>query len=305
MPCYHPVTVWRSKAGRDKKTGKWPIVFTRSAGYADLELKIPCGQCIGCRLERSRQWAVRCIHEAKLHKHNSFITLTYNEKWLPKDGSLRVEDCQKFLKRLRKDVYPTKIRFFNAGEYGHKFSRPHYHMIIFGYDFPDKYPWSQVHGNIYYRSPQLERLWPFGFSMIGNVTFESAAYVARYIMKKQFGADADEYYNGRHPEFTTCSRRPGIAADWFKKYRDDVYSIDAVVVRDNNICKPPRYYDRLLEATDPERFRVIKLAREKVAKAHEHDVDNDSERLLAREYVKSKKLERLVRRFHADMDAFE
>lgn len=305
MPCYHPITVWRSKSGRDPKTGKWPIVFSRSAGYTDLELKIPCGQCIGCRLEKSRQWAVRCIHEAKLHEHNCFVTLTYAPEFLPPNGSLVVKDCQNFLKRLRKAVYPAKIRFFNAGEYGARLQRPHYHMIIFGYDFPDKKPWSVVHGYTYYRSALLEKVWPFGFSMIGSVTFESAAYVARYIMKKQYGDGADEYYSGRHPEFTTCSRRPGIAADWFKRFAKDIYPMDYVVVRGDHICKPPRYYDRLLEATDPELFRRIKLARQKVAHAHEHDIDNDSERLLVREYLKAKKLEKLVRRFHQDMDSFE
>nr|QJB21099.1 MAG: replication initiator protein [Microvirus sp.] len=305
MPCYHPMTVWRSKAGRDKKTGKWPIVFNISQGYSDLELKIPCGQCIGCRLERSRQWAVRCIHEAKLSSANCFITLTYSSEFLPSDGSVSVETCQLFLKRLRKAVAPLKIRFFNAGEYGTKLSRPHYHMLIFGYDFPDRKPWSQVHGNIYYRSALLEKLWPYGYSMIGNVSFESAAYVARYIMKKQFGKDADAYYSGRHPEFVTMSRRPGIGFEWFRRFHDDVYPSDLVVVRNNVLCRPPRYYDGLLEATDPDAFRSLKLARLKTLHAHEHDVDNESERLLVREYIKAKKVEKLVRRFHLDMDAIE
>lgn len=305
VPCYHPIRVYRSKAGRDKKTGKWPIVFNPSQGYVDMPLMIPCGQCIGCRLERSRQWAVRCIHEAKLHDHNSFITLTYNDQWLPKDGSLHVDHVQKFLKRLRKDVYPIKIRFFNAGEYGSRKERPHYHMIIFGYDFPDKKIWTKVHGNVYYRSAQLERLWPFGFSVIGDVTFESAAYVARYILKKVTGDESDEYYGGRKPPFTTSSRRPGIAADWFQKFYKDVYYLDSVVVRNGNHCKPPRYYDDLLSVTDPELYNKVKAARLKAAKAHEHDVDNESERLLVREYVKAKKLEKLVRRFHVDMEQIE
>ena len=125
MTCYHPLQAYRSSEGRNSETGKWPIVFSVTAGYADLPVTIPCGQCIGCRLERSRQWAMRCVHEASLHEQNSFITLTYDNDHLPVGGSLNVEDMQKFWKRLRDHLfqrgYSGKLRYFQCGEYGSTF----------------------------------------------------------------------------------------------------------------------------------------------------------------------------------------
>ena len=189
-------------------TGKRSIVFSPNQGYRDLPLEIPCGQCIGCRLERSRQWAIRISHEASLHEHNSFITLTYNNENLPKDLSLDVTHFQKFLKRLRahtedpdSDLYPNilsqskKPRFFHCGEYGEKFARPHYHACMFDLDFADQKHWKTINGNKHYTSETLEKIWPFGFSTIGDVTFESAAYVARYVTKKITGKNALHHYN--------------------------------------------------------------------------------------------------------------
>ena len=124
MPCYHPITAWRLVGGMDKKTGKWKITFDKRKGHPATEMKISCGQCIGCRLERSRQWAVRCVHEASLHTANSFITLTYRNECLPGDGSVHPEHFQKFMKRLRKALPDVKIRFFHCGEYGSMLSRP-------------------------------------------------------------------------------------------------------------------------------------------------------------------------------------
>lgn len=303
MPCYHPIRMYRVRSGRNKETGKWSLTPNPHLGYSDLPVDVPCGRCIGCRLEYSRQWAVRAIHEAKFHQNSCFVTLTYAPEFLPEGGTLVVKDTQNFMKRLRKAIAPAKVRFMCAGEYGTRYSRPHYHLLLFGYDFPDKYPYKIVHGYTYYRSDQLEQLWPFGISMLGNVTFESAAYVARYIVKKVKGDDAlkDSVYQGRHPEFMTMSRKPGIAHDWIAKYTDDVYMTDSVIVRDKLRCKPPRFYDAYLEATDPERFARVRSARARIAR--EHDVD--SERLLREEYVKSKKLEKLVRRFHVSCDTFE
>lgn len=303
MPCYHPVRMYRVRSGRSKETGKWPLTPNPSLGYVDMPVDVPCGRCIGCRLEYSRQWAVRAIHEAKFHDKNCFITLTYAPEFLPEGATLVKKDAQNFMKRLRKAISPMKVRFMCAGEYGAKYSRPHYHLLLFGYDFPDKYAYKLVHGYMYYRSPQLEKLWPFGISMIGDVSFESAAYVARYIMKKIKGSDdlKEAVYQGRVPEFMTMSRKPGIAHDWIETYVDDVYSVDSVIVRNDVRCKPPRFYDHYLEFTDPERFARVHAARVRLAK--ERNVED--EELLREEYVKSLKLEKLVRRYHADLDALE
>lgn len=225
-----------------------------------MRVELPCGRCIGCRLERSRQWAVRCMHEAKLHAENCFITLTYNDESLPIDGSLHVEDWQKFIKRLRKRI-GSQIRYFHCGEYGERLSRPHYHACLFGYRFPDLIPWQQEGEITTYRSLLLEELWSFGFSTVGDVTFESAAYVARYITKKQTGDQAEEHYQGLKPEYITMSRRPGIGSGFYEKFSDDIYPFDRVVVRDRFVCVPPRFYDKLHEKSNPQEMESIRQKR--------------------------------------------
>ena len=243
MPCYHPLTGWRSR--QLVPSGKRKIVFDRYNGFSVMEVKFPCGRCHGCRLERSRQWAVRCVHEAQLHEENCFITLTYNNENLPNNGTLVKKHFQDFMKRFRKEISPRKIRFYHCGEYGSvrdekgniikdQVGRPHYHAIIFGYQFPDRELLKEKKGVKLYVSEKLERLWGKGFVTVGDVTFESAAYVARYVMKKMNGDVADYHYaksvdtrTGEYtdhviPEYTTMSRRPGIAHDWFMEFKDDL-----------------------------------------------------------------------------------
>ena len=118
-----------------------------------------------------------------MYDDNCFITLTYSNQHIPADGSLDVRVFQKFMKRLRKR-FGDGIRFYHCGEYGSLLGRPHYHACLFNFDFPDKYLWKENNGQKLYRSPSLEELWPYGYSSIGTVTFESAAYVARYILKR-------------------------------------------------------------------------------------------------------------------------
>jgi len=252
MPCYTPLTAYRSVL--PGPSGKPSITFNRKQGYVDLPITLPCGQCVGCRLERSRQWAIRCVHEAQMHDANSFITLTYDQEHLPPDGSLNLREFQLFMKKLRKFLgFP--IRFFHCGEYGDKQGRPHYHALIFGYDFPDKTVWDRRDEIILYRSKTLEKLWPIGFSTIGEVTFESAAYCARYIMKKITGQSAWEHYTTwdpdtgevlatRTPEYTTMSRggkdgQGGIGRSWLDKYEHDVYPSDEVIMRGRSM-RPPQ-----------------------------------------------------------------
>lgn len=298
------MTGYRSKEKTEK--GKRKIVFNHKFGYIDQPVTIPCGQCIGCRLERSRQWAIRCVHEASLHEDNCFITLTYNNENLPKDGSLQLSDFQKFMKRLRKHFYGTTIRFFHCGEYGAKFARPHYHACIFGLDFQDKQFLKTVNGNHYYTSPTLHNLWSKGFHTIGDVSFESAAYVARYITKKITGKAAVEYYEtgeicettgeifSRKPEYTTMSRRPGIGKKWFDKYMADVFPGDFVLLKDKKL-KPPKYYDKLYEIECPGDFKKLKYQRDLQTK--ENQDNNTPERLEVREFIHKDKTKTLTRRF--------
>lgn len=299
MPCYFPMQGYRSK--ELTKNGKRKIVFSSKDGYIDLKMTVPCGQCVGCRLERSRQWAIRCVHESSLYESNCFITLTYNNEYLPRDLSLDVSHFQKFMKRLRKR-FGEGIRFFHCGEYGSKFGRPHYHAILFNFDFPDKYLWKEENGQKLFRSKILEELWPFGHSSVGTATFESAAYVARYILKKVTGDGAEEHYQSvdldtgeffqRKPEYTTMSRRPGIAKGWFDKFKDDVFPSDEVVLRGKRM-RPPKYYDSLYELVDPSDHERIKIRRK--ASASKYSENNSPERLEVRRKVKEAQIKSLVR----------
>lgn len=252
MPCYHPLRAALVEGPQGRS-----ISFNRRSRGKGLSL--PCGRCIGCRLERSRQWAVRIMHESELHQCNCFLTLTY--KNVPFDGSLNVEDCQKFLKRLRAKLDPIKVRFFLCGEYGENLSRPHYHAIIFGYDFPDKVPCKQAGDYCLYESELLNSVWGHGLAWIGEVSFESASYVANYATKKITGDKSESYYCGRRPEFLLMSRRPGIGRGWIDKFRSDVYPSDEVIVREHS-TRPPRYYDNVFKAADPELHAEVSKRRE-------------------------------------------
>lgn len=295
MPCYKPLKAWRQVYGG--------IEFWQAPNSYSV-IKLPCGQCIGCRLERSRQWAMRCVHEAQLKPANCFITLTYNDQHLPKFGNLKVEHFQKFIKRFRKLIQPHKIRYYHCGEYGDKSQRPHYHALIFGYDFPDKLLFKDTRGVRIYTSPTLEKLWPFGFSTVGAITFESAAYTARYVMKKINGPLAPNHYavtdkttgeilNQNKPEYNTMSRRPGIAHDWYRKYKDDAYPSDFITIKGKKM-QPPKYYDKLYEHDSPELMEKIKQCRELNAK--DRRKDNTPERLKTKEICKKAQIKQLQRK---------
>ena len=158
MPCYKPLTGYYSKVVN--KSGKRSLVFNPDLAIYPVKQQVSCGRCIGCRLDRSLQWAVRCVHEASLYEDNCFITLTFDDKHLVDNRSLKVSDFQNFMKRLRQYIKPNRVRFFHCGEYGAKFARPHHHACLFGYDFPDK---AAFNSNVS-TSGILQKLWPYGFS---------------------------------------------------------------------------------------------------------------------------------------------
>ena len=158
---------------------------------------------------------MRCVHESQLHDNNCFVTLTYDNDHLPPDGSLKKEDFQKFMKRLRRRYPDQKPRYYMCGEYGDQNDRPHYHMCLFNFNFPDKQKWSagSQSGFDQYVSEELNEIWGKGYCVIGEVTYESAAYVARYVYKKMLGNTDEEkqkVYQGRLEEYTNMSRRPYI-----------------------------------------------------------------------------------------------
>lgn len=287
MPCYYPLQGYKSRRSDD---GKRKVTFKRTEGFSDLPVPIPCGQCIGCRLERSRQWAVRIMHEASMHEENSFVTLTYDEEHEPPWGSLDPRAFQLFMKRLRKRV--GRVRFFQCGEYGAQRGRPHHHACLFGVGFWDKTAWSVRGGFPVYRSAFLEELWPYGFSEIGSLTFESAAYVARYITKKVTGnevAKAAAYevvdvatgeVGRRYPEYATMSRRPGIGRRWLDEYGNEVLLNGTVVMRGREM-KAPRYYDEQFDQSDPDAMEEVR----KLRRSYRRRRDETAERLEVRATV--------------------
>ena len=305
MACFYPITGYRSRQLTEK--GKRKLVFNKVDGYVDLPVTVACGRCIGCRLERSRQWAIRCVHEASMHTDNCFLTLTYNDENLPADGTLVLKHWQDFMKRMRKK-YGTGIRFFHCGEYGRRGGRPHYHACIFGFAFSDLVLWREKKGVRLYTSKSLDKLWGKGFATVGEVSFESAAYVARYIVDKINGekwlSDDEHICKGtgeisfRKREYVTMSRgckalgTGGIGKAWYEKYSSDVYPQDLVVLRGRKM-KPPRFYDNLYEIDNPEGFKKMKGSR---IAASKKQLDNQTpERLQVREKVQKARLNKLVR----------
>lgn len=286
MSCFQPLAAWQDLSGRSVN-GKAKVVFQRPAGPS-AAIRLPCGQCIGCRLDKSREWALRCVHEASLYDDNCFVTLTYDDEKLPPTGTLVKRHHQNFMKELRgsatelaerirdagKYVEIPRIRFFMCGEYGDRDERPHYHFLLFNWSFPDRYEWCSSKGNTIYRSKMLESIWRHGFSWIGDVTWQSAAYVARYSMKKVNGANAlDKYVRNvdpdtgecdiLEPEYVCMSRRPGIGRDWYDRYGQDCRK--DFLTHDGRKHRVPRYYDHVLELEDVEELARRKRLRKEHA----------------------------------------
>jgi hypothetical protein len=283
MPCYHPLPGWFSRTVN--ASGKRSIVFNVRDGASDLKTEIPCGRCLGCRLERSRQWALRCMHESKLHEDNAFVTFTYDDDQLAllpgaDDGipSLHPPHFQLFMKRLRK-AFGDGIRFFQCGEYGERTFRPHHHAILFNLRFPDQRVWNRNAQHLRYTSETLDRLWGHGACQIGTVSFASASYVARYAMKKIYGPEAENWYQGRVPEYLTMSRRPGIGSGFFDQYHAEIYMRDSCLVESREV-KPPKFYDSKLEKLDEDLFLSIKDARKLASSSN---ANNKPARLRVRE----------------------
>lgn len=290
MACLYPIKAYRSaKVGPN---GKRPVVVVARGAFVDRPVWLPCLQCVSCRLDRSAMWACRCTHEASLYEENSFVTLTYAEQNLPANGSLVYRDFQLFMKRLRKSRGGQKIRFYMCGEYGENFGRPHFHVLLFNVGFSDKKLYKQNrNGDSVYTSEMLSRVWTDGMSTVGAVTWQSASYTARYVMKKVTGKVADAHYQGREPEFNEMSK--GIGRGWFEKFPHDVFPHDDVVVNGRSF-KVPRYYDNLFELEVSEKdFRRLKNKR--LRNAMKHADNNTPDRLAVRAEVLNARIRNLKR----------
>lgn len=253
-------------------------------------------------MAKSQDWATRITHEASLHEENSFLTLTYNDEHYPERGSVSIRELQLFHKRARKKL--GRLRFFACGEYGENNWRAHYHVIFFGHDFSADRTIHRVSGGGYplYRSPTLETLWPYGFSEIGTVTHQSAAYVSRYVLKKVGGKNADNHYLRPHPltgelvqlrpEFIVMSNKPGIGGAWFDRYATDAFPSDYLILDGRKVPVPKAYMVRFKRQ---EERRAMEIVAKRKANARLHAENNTPGRLAVREELQEIRAERLKR----------
>lgn len=296
MACYHPNTaLWygeMTEQGKKKYTiiPQHPDRVSNKAFLKPLEvIEVPCGKCIGCRLDYSRQWANRCMLEAKQWSDNYMITLTYDDinvklvngvnretGELQLVGTLKPGDLTKFMKDLRRyykyHYNHDNVRFYACGEYGDKTYRPHYHVIVFNCPIPDmeKFFLNKDREQIYL-SDSIQKIWGKGIITVAKLEWQVAAYVARYVMKKRKGKDSDEFYKklGVQPEFVRMSRSPGIARDYYENNKDKIYAFDEIHLERKNgnvmTIKPCKYYDRLYDLDSPEALAAIKKERKLAA----------------------------------------
>lgn len=259
---------------------------------------IPCGKCIGCRLEKRRQWAVRATLEAKTHIENIFATLTYRDDDLVigyQHPTLVEEHLTNFWKRLRQALirhpeYFTKeseseLRYLASGEYGDESNRPHYHALIFGLDFRDKTIEQKDGDNILYHSEHLDRIWTHGYCTIGNVSYASASYVAKYAMKND--SYHKEIWNeiGVEPQFCRMSRRPALALKWIEENHEDVYPSDELIIN-NQKMSSIKYFDNIYAAGNELLMHAIKLKRQ----TKTHELNTSKKQLLVKKKVKMAQL---------------
>ena len=324
MTCYDPL-----QGFLNPKNGG--IIF-KPTPQATQPMEVACGQCIGCRLDYSRMWSMRIVHEASLYEHNngnSFITLTYRDQdactdeqlkngyHIPEDWGLQKAHFQKFMKRLRKANPGKRIPYYHCGEYSDTcrhgkdishcihctIGRPHYHAIIFNHTFEDTQPCGYRNDTTYYTSPTLEKVWKHGFVQVGDVTLESAAYVARYCMKKITGEEKDQHYQNLddygervpvQPEYATMSRKPGIGKKWYERFKSDLYPNDEVPVPGQGVFKKvPRYYDIQLERENPQLMEELKNKRKKFIESNPSEFT--SNRLSQKHAVKKAQIKHLKR----------
>lgn len=273
MSCYRPLPFVQ---GADPDTGEFRTIYAKLGAASLLEprlIELPCGKCIGCRKSRAQSWAVRCLHEARMHAENCFLTLTYRDDPV----SLVPRDLWLFHKRLRSRI--GKLRYFAVGEYGGRKRRPHYHSLVFGYGFPDRKLHSGSGKTALYTSDVLSELWSLGHAVIGSVTAESAQYVANYSVKGKLKDPISRRAVAGVREFCVMSRNPGIGAGWIDAYQGTVFPRDFIVLPGGRRVGVPRYYlDRQRDAGLVERVKEERRKRNVV-----EDFVHELERRPARE----------------------
>lgn len=244
---------------------------------------LPCGQCLQCRTSKAAEWADRIMLESRSYEPGTvyFITLTYDDQNLPRSKdvegnevfTLFPRDLELFVKRLRKQqsyYHDNKIRFYAVGEYGTLHHRPHYHLIVFGLHLDDvKEAGKNKQGRMLHDSLTINDLWGNGLTEVDLMDWKSAAYCARYTVKKLGKLESDFYRNsGLIPEFSRMSNKPGLASAFYDENADRIYSEDRVVIPvagGIRTVKPSGYFDRLYDDVYPEQMKEIKANRQSVA----------------------------------------
>lgn len=233
MKCADPVLCYTNEKGRR---------LCRHFTLANDEVKrlhqlvFDCGQCLFCRKKRSYELAARCVLHASLYKDNCFLTLTYDEKKEGYHNDFQYEDIQKFKKRLRRHCRDKKIQLFNVHEYG-KNSKKHWHLICFNHNFDDKTLHTRSSGLPLFTSRTLQKLWPHGFSTIGDVSTASAMYQAQYVEK-------DLKNGNRTNKKKSHSKHSGIARPYFLKHYRQLLTLGYVPINGTKIPLP-RYFEKL------------------------------------------------------------
>lgn len=213
---------------------------------------LPCGRCLGCKVDKARDWSTRCVLESSYYPFSSFITLTYNDQHLPSDGKVHREDINQFIDKLKYRGF--NFRFFGCAEYGSSNHRPHYHLITFGYQ-PDDLVKHSVgsDGNFLFTSKFLESVWSKGFVLVGSASKQSAGYVARYTTKKL----------GDDDSFIFMSSHPGIGYQYLVDHAKEIVSTDKVYGEfgESGTAPVPRYFNRFLAEWFPEEYQVLQAKR--------------------------------------------
>lgn len=295
------------------KSGKKKLGFNPAKSIDGIAIPLPCGNCQSCRLAKAKHWAFRCVCETQMHQQSHLLTLTYSPEHLPRDLSLDKSHWQKFIRAVRdkyRDTNP-RIRFFMCGEYGdavyenNYIARPHYHALIFNFDFPDKeYLYTHRSGDKIFDSESCKKLWGKGSIEIGSINEKSAAYVARYCLKKINGTQNlktkdpatgllpyerwNPFTTEKNmviPEFTQMSLRPGIGADWYHKFKKSIYPSGQRYLghfagfpgdpKKNMFSKTPPYFDKLLEKERPDMMEFISDKRKQFAIDHAENFTPD------------------------------
>lgn len=286
MPCYKPLAMYDTgninpDTGKRvfKLLGKAKSMLDINDPDRDNYYLVPCNRCIGCRLDYAREWSNRMLLELADNPKGIYVTLTYNDDNVPLSDkgymSTSVKDCQLFFKRLRKKYSHLKIRYFLGAEYGPLNNRPHYHAILFGIaldDFDDLvfYKYNNL-GQPLYISKSFAEIWGNGFCTLGSVSSNSCAYTARYMLKKLKGFNRIDYdAKGIQPEFSLCSRRPGIGLGYLKNHPNFSNTLSVFDgTKTVSFPLPKRLFEKLLEI-DPDQYYVLKAIRRETAASREY-----------------------------------